>query len=102
MAIAATNHQRWQIVTSVIRRIAKIAAHDNRRMIQQRAVSLLDLIEVGQKLIQMFEDILLHPAQAGQQFRLATVVRKRVPAARRTGNPDGSVYPVQGKGDDPS
>ena len=70
-------------------------------MVEQGAVTFLDLIHFEKKAVEVFESVDLDLAQAFDFFGLATMMRERMPASGGPGHRNGSVDPVHGEGDDP-
>ncbi|MEJ6718218.1 MAG: hypothetical protein QNK82_06985 [Akkermansiaceae bacterium] len=57
-------------------------------MVQQTPLSFVDLIELSEKAVEMFDDVDFDPAELAERISLASVVRKSVPATGCAGDFD--------------
>ena len=98
--VTASSDDRGKVVAGVVGGVAEVAADEDGGVVKKCAVAFRDLIEVGDELIEVFEQVDLDATEFFQGVFLATVMGKGVPASGGTGDFDGSVDPVKREGED--
>ena len=98
---AATGDDGGQVVAGVIGGVSETAADYHGGVVEQGAVAFPDLIEIGEKLIEVLEKVDLDATEVGDLVGLSAVVRKRVPTTGGAGHLDGPIDPVHRESDDP-
>ena len=99
MPMASARHDHWEVVAGVVGCVTKVAANDDRRVVQQGAVTFLDLVHVGEELIDMFDDVHLQfdsVDQACSGFLRDVTVYANLPLRRDL---NGPINPVQAECD---
>ena len=74
MFVSAPGHDHGQVVTGMIRGIAKVTAHYNGGMIEQSSFPFLDLIHFKKEPVKVLEGIDLDAAESRDLVGLSTVV----------------------------
>ena len=98
--VAASSDDRGKVVAGVIGGVAEVAADEDGGVVKKCAVAFRDLIEVGEELIEVFEQVNLDATEFFQGVFLATVMGKGVPASGGSGDFDRTVDPVEREGED--
>ena len=98
--VAASSDDRWEIVAGVVGGVAEVAADEDGGVVKECAVAFRDLIEVGEELIEVFEQVDLDATEFFQGVFLAAVMGKGVPTAGGAGDFDCTIDPVEREGED--
>ena len=98
--VAAACDYRGKVVAGVVGGVAKVAADEDSGVVKERTVAFGNLIEVGEELVEVFEQVNLDEAELFQGVFLAAVMGKGVPTASGTGDFDRTVDPVEREGED--